>query len=688
MTEREAALQRQYERLRRSVTLFRDLVSTTSHDALYGRLLQGIAKEFPVRAAFVGRFRPLRKEIEVLARVEGSRLRAPDVIPSDHPLVARLLDEPHGAVLVTAADQAPDGFFYKGSRSLLGLRFRLEDDAPDLLVLESTEVGAFSVDDQHFVQDLLQTLQTTLLNRYSRTRADRELDLLLEVAAEDEDVAQQLDESELTGLLHKILEIALSRTQSRTGAVLLADEEAGTLVVEAETFTREGAPSVPRVLHRRADRPSGVVFRVQDDNRPYLANNTAQDLHYVSVFERTRASLGVPMSFQGRSIGVILVEAQTGEHYTPEHQRLLEALASTATRFVRRAQLYRQTRQEGRGVLIKGRGPAWQEVERRIERAAATDATVMLRGESGTGKELVAHAIHFNSSLSKQAFVVVNCAAIPGELLESELFGHAKGAFTGAVAERAGQFEVADGGTIFLDEIGDLPPPLQVKLLRVLQSGEVRKVGSDRVRRVSVRIIAATSRALESMMAEGTFREDLYYRLMVVPVYLPPLRSYPDSLPSMATQFLRDANVRYGRSFVGFAGGALDALRRHGWPGNVRELRNVVEQAVLMADGSEVGVGDLPAYLRGEAPAPPMPRSGAVAPVRALPPSADPGIVDAEAALWDYKALKAELVRRFEERYLDALLSATGGNVTRAAELAGLHRVNLHRMLRRQGAGE
>ena len=380
------------------------------------------------------------------------------------------------------------------------------------------------------------------------------------------------------------------------------------------------------------------------------------------------------------------MEPQTTGHFTSEHQRLLQGLAGTATRFVRRAQLYRRTAEAGRGVLIKGRGPAWAEVERRIERAAATDATVALRGESGTGKELVAHAIHFNSDRARQRFVTVNCAAIPGELLESELFGHVQGAFTGAVADRAGQFEAADRGTIFLDEIGDLPPALQVKLLRVLQSGEVRKVGSDRVRRVDVRVIAATSRDLEAMMADGRFREDLYYRLMVVPMHLPPLRGYPESIPGMVKQFLRDANVRYHRSIAGVKDPALEAFMRHGWPGNVRELRNVVEQGVLMADGW-ITLADLPPYFRGEADAPPMPGSRPSGPStspRRAPPSADPGPLDLDAALWDYKELKSELLRRFEARYLDALLDMTGGNVSRAAELAGLHRGNLHRMLRRR----
>jgi transcriptional regulator with GAF, ATPase, and Fis domain len=673
-----AALTRRYERLQRAIALVRAAAATTSRADLYQQLLSGVAGEFPVHAGFVGRFHALGDRVEVLARVERGVQRAPADVPADHPLVARLLAAPAAGLLLRDADD----LFFRGSRCLLAARFQLEGDGADLLVLESEAPDGFDADDLAFCQDLLATLQATLFNRYSRTRADREIDLLLEVAREDDALAAELDDAELSRLLQKILQIALSLTGCRTGAVVLVDEDSGVLNVEAETFSLDLPGRVPKALHRRADRPSGIVFRVLDGNRSYLANDTSQDQYYVSVSDRTRASLAVPMSFQDRCIGIVVVEAQVAGHFSPEHQRLLEGLAGTATRFVRRAQLYRRTAEAGRGVLIKGRGPAWAEVERRIERAAGTDATVALRGESGTGKELVAHAIHFNSDRARCPFVTVNCAAIPGELLESELFGHVQGAFTGAVAERAGQFEAADRGTIFLDEIGDLPPALQVKLLRVLQSGEVRKVGSDRPRRVDVRVIAATSRDLEAMMGDGGFREDLYYRLMVVPMHLPPLRAYPESIPSMVKQFLGDANVRYHRSVAGVRPDAMDALLRHPWPGNVRELRNVVEQGVLMAD-DWIALSDLPAWFRDPAVAPPTP-PGHRGPLRAGPPSTEPGPLDLDAALWDYKELKADVLRRFEARYLDALLQVTGGNVSRAAELAGVHRGNLHRMLRRR----
>jgi transcriptional regulator with GAF, ATPase, and Fis domain len=724
---RFAELQRRYERLRRSVALFRELAQSSDTDTLLDRLLSGIVAEFPVHAAFVGRLHRSSGRMNIRATHDEVAGRTPPQLPLTNPLLAKLLKSRTGTMLLTSREQAgADGFFYGDSASSMSFRFHFEGDEPDIVVLESREAGAFSADDLHFVEDLLQSLSTTLFNRYARVRTDRELGLVLDVARTEAEVERTLDEAELGVLLDNLLQLALSRTQCRTGALLLLDEESGDLLIEAETFSLDREEPVPRRMKRRGGgRRSGIVFRVLDDGRTYLANRVQDDVYYLPLLDSTSSALAVPMVFQHRPIGVIHVESPRDDHFTPDHQDLLERLARTATSFVRRAQLARSVASDGSrsvGVLIKGRGPQWAAVEHRIERAAATPATVCLRGESGTGKELVAHAIHFNSERAKAPFVTVNCAAIPRELLESELFGHVRGAFTGAVADRAGQFQAAAGGTIFLDEIGDLAPELQVKLLRVLQSGELRMVGSDSVRRVDVRVIAATSRDLETMMGQGLFREDLYYRLMVVPIQLPPLRDYPGSIPGMVKQFVRDANVRYGRSVVGVADEVARRLKRHPFPGNVRELRNLVEQGVLMTDGAYIEIADMPPYIRGEAPSPPMPGSliGSAPGVRAIPPVArvvlndselsplspaafgfadaptPPGLSTADVISpiatastdWDYKALKDDVLRRFEERFLDSLLSATAGNVTRAAELAGIHRVQLHRMIRRREAAD
>jgi transcriptional regulator with GAF, ATPase, and Fis domain len=237
---------------------------------------------------------------------------------------------------------------------------------------------------------------------------------------------------------------------------------------------------------------------------------------------------------------------------------------------------------------IAGRSPALLAVLRDVRLVAVTDATVLVTGESGTGKELIARAIHESSGRWERAMVKVNCAAMPASLMESELFGHERGAFTGATARREGRFALADGGTIFLDEIGELPLELQAKLLRVLQEGEFEPVGSSRTRKVDVRVIAATNRDLEEEVRAGRFREDLYYRLNVFPVRVPALRERLDDIPLLVEAFLQRLAKRLGRSFDPPCGESLRCLRAHGWPGNVRELQNVVERAAISAVGSRL----------------------------------------------------------------------------------------------------
>jgi PAS domain S-box-containing protein len=275
---------------------------------------------------------------------------------------------------------------------------------------------------------------------------------------------------------------------------------------------------------------------------------------------------------------------------------------------------------------IVGASPALRDVLRQVELVAATDATVLIRGESGTGKELVARAVHARSPRSAAALVKVSCAAIPAGLLESELFGHERGAFTGATERRSGRFELAHQGTIFLDEIGELPAEAQVKLLRVLQEREFERVGGQVTLRADVRVIAATNRDLEGAIAEGRFREDLFYRLHVFPVLLPPLRERPDDIPLLAQYFVARHAPRIGRRAIAVAPAALARLSAYPWPGNVRELENVIERALILApaEAEEIGAGLLDSLLTG-APVPgASPGQAQRAPTRAAP-AAEPG---------------------------------------------------------------
>ena len=313
---------------------------------------------------------------------------------------------------------------------------------------------------------------------------------------------------------------------------------------------------------------------------------------------------------------------------------------------------------------LVGRGPGMQKVVTLLRKAASLDLTVLLLGETGTGKELAARAIHAASERRSGPFVAVNCGAFPAELLETELFGHAKGAFTGASQDKRGLLEEADGGTLFLDEIGDMPLPLQVKLNRVLQEREYRRVGETRDRTTNARVVAATHVDLARRVAAGKFREDLYYRLKVFPVELPPLRTRPEDIELLAVHFLGVDRERLKRPEIsGIHPAAMRALGGYMWPGNVRELQHALERAVAIADGSEVALQDLPAELTSGRDRIPL---GNVA---SLP----------------YREAIELLTHQAARAYLTALLETVGGNVSRAAEKAGLARESLHRLLRKHG---
>jgi DNA-binding NtrC family response regulator len=292
-------------------------------------------------------------------------------------------------------------------------------------------------------------------------------------------------------------------------------------------------------------------------------------------------------------------------------------------------------------------------------------SSVLIRGESGTGKEVIARAIHQASPRAKGPFVVVNCGALPESLIESELFGHAKGSFTGALKDKRGLFEEANGGTIFLDEIGEMPASAQVRLLRVLQSGEVRRVGATEAKVVDVRVIAATNADLKAGMLNGRFREDLYYRLNVIGIDLPALRSRREDVPLLAVHFLKRAAAKAGKTIEGFTDEAIQTLLSWSWPGNVRELENVVERAVVLSRGKEIEVTDFPEQFFAKRPA-------AESDENTPTPST-------------YKEAADRARAEFERGYVAALLRMASGNMADAARIAGLDRSNFRKVVIRAG---
>ena len=323
--------------------------------------------------------------------------------------------------------------------------------------------------------------------------------------------------------------------------------------------------------------------------------------------------------------------------------------------------------QLGRYGLV-GTAPALQKVFSLIEKVADTPSTVLIIGESGTGKELVARALHEHSGRKNESFIRINCAAIPRTLMESELFGYDKGAFTGAVSAKPGRFELADRGTLFLDEIGELAVEMQVKLLRVLQESEFERVGGIRTLRVDVRVIAATNRDLVKEAAAGNFREELYYRLNVVPIQLPPLRERVADIPLLVSHFLTRFNERLRKSVSGLADEAMAALLRYPFPGNIRELENVIERTVLLAEGPVIEARDLPpnvAHLSSSPPPPPL-RS------QALPLGSS-----SRPLATSLKDIVRQETERVEREMIQRALSDTQGNVTQAAKQLGISRKSL-----------
>ncbi|HQR29984.1 MAG TPA: sigma-54 dependent transcriptional regulator [Anaeromyxobacteraceae bacterium] len=329
---------------------------------------------------------------------------------------------------------------------------------------------------------------------------------------------------------------------------------------------------------------------------------------------------------------------------------------------------------EGERPPLVGQSPSMRAVYDLIARVADSPSTVLITGESGTGKELVAQALHRGSSRRSQPLIKVNCAAIPKDLVESELFGYEKGAFTGAVGSKPGRFELADGGTLFLDEIGEIPVEMQVKLLRALQESEFERVGGIRTIRVDVRLIAATNRDLEALIAEGRFREDLYYRLNVVPVALPPLRDRREDIPLLVQHFIEKYDRRLGKKVERVDEAAMEVLTHYAWPGNIRELENVMERSVLFADGPLVTVAQLPETLRDRTPGPATP----VAALGALGAIASPS----GASMKDIvRQAQSELERTLISRALEE----TGGNVTRAAKKLQISRKSLQVKMKELG---
>ena len=440
------------------------------------------------------------------------------------------------------------------------------------------------------------------------------------------------------------------------------------LVIDDEKAIRE---TLAEVL---ADEGYAVTATESGEEGLKRLREEAFDLAFLDVWLRDRDGLSVLEAADGRlsEIPVVMISGHANVETAVKAVRLgaydflekplsLERVVLTAQKAIERRDLLAEVasfrgRSESEATLL-GESPAMEQLRREIARVAPTDARVLITGENGTGKELVARSIHRHSERSDSLLVEVNCAAIPEELIESELFGHVRGSFTGATEDRRGKFEEADGATLFLDEVGDMSARTQSKVLRALQEGRFTRVGGSRAISSDARVLSATNKNLAEEIRRGTFREDLFFRLAVVPVSVPPLRERREDIALLARHFLRQASLRFGRKPKSLSAAAVEALVGYRWPGNVRELKNLVERLMILCPSEEIRREDLPGEIAEGEPA---------------------AVLPADAPLRDARD-------DFERRYILASLRRHRGNVSRTADALQIERSNLYRKLRSYG---
>jgi len=494
-----------------------------------------------------------------------------------------------------------------------------------------------------------------LLAEAQSQKLGKELNAILEI---NRKAATLRDPAELQQAL---LEAAFQLTPADSAAVLLyeqPDAPASSVLGQHRSASTRSAVQISRT----------VVKRVLGEKVAVLARDVGSEEAFKNIHSilalGSRSILSVPLLSRERCLGVLYLDLHhSGVHFNDTHLETMTGVAAVVglslekaldlQRMRAQAELLQAALQQDRAMV--GDSPAMKRIYDTIARVAPSEATVLILGESGTGKEVAARAIHRSSRRSDKMFAAVNCATLGDNLLESELFGHEKGAFTGAVGVKKGWLEVAEGGTVFLDEVAELPLTVQAKLLRVLQEREFARLGSTRTTRVNIRLLAATNKDLKAAVAGGAFREDLWHRLNVVSFKLPPLREHMEDLTALSNFFLAQSSKRCGRRVLGISGEARSAMRHYEWPGNVRELENAIERAVVLGSEPEIQVNDLPETI-WEA---------------AVEEPAAAGNLSYHAAL-----------REAKRKIVTEALESSGGNYTEAARRLGVHVTYIHRLMR------
>jgi Nif-specific regulatory protein len=469
----------------------------------------------------------------------------------------------------------------------------------------------------------------------------------------------------LESLARELFELVFAVVPAKSGALLLthASGDSEEFQVEFGWDRQEGG-------NRPVSVSQTIVRRVMSEGVSILSNDTQTGTSFSEIESivalQIRSLLAVPIAVHERRLGVLYLSTSDPHSIFDEsHLQLMTAIAGVAAVAIENVRHLEWLESENRRLVEEiniahnmiGESPRLQEVHKFIAKVARHDTTVLIRGESGTGKELVARAIHLNSKRASKPFVAINCAALPEALLESELFGHEKGAFTGAMLQKKGKLEVADGGTVFLDELGEMSAALQAKLLRVLQEREFDRVGGTRPIRTDIRLVAATNRDLEEMMRQGTFRTDLYYRLKVATILLPPLRERREDIPLLATYFMARTAEKCNRVVRGLTPEARKYLLNYHWPGNVRELENVIESAIVLGVSEWIRPEDLAEILL------------------------EAGNDEGEVIEGGQPAKYHDAILEAKKRVILEANEKAGGNLTEAARLLGLHANYLHRLI-------
>ena len=482
-------------------------------------------------------------------------------------------------------------------------------------------------------------------------RNTRDLNTLLKISAAINTIPK------LDDLQRRLLELVFEAMPAERGAILLARDNQDEF---ASIFGLDRVPGADRPVQVSRD----IISRVIRERAPVLRQGVSPAGDDGENEGAIASVLAVPLLRYGRVVGTLYLDTRNREApFDREHLELLTGIASTAAlalESVRQAEWLESENQRLQTEIkiehnMVGESRAMREVRQFIAKVGPRDSTVLVLGETGTGKELVARALHLSSPRARRAFVAINCAALIETLLESELFGHEKGAFTGAFAQKKGKLEVAEGGTLFLDEVSELTPPLQAKLLRVIQEREFERLGGTRTIRADIRLIAATNRDLEQAVREGTFRQDLYFRLNVISLTNPPLRERSEDIPLLAAYFAAKYSRQCNRRVMGVSSEARACLMRYEWPGNIRELENAIERAVVMGSGGLIRPEDLPA-----------------------------DIVEVEAGSARDASVSQyhEVLKETKKRLILQAVEQAGNSYTGAAKLLGVHPNYLHRLIR------